>query len=186
MSLRALGAGAAVAASCALISAPAPAGARSTTPDPAPASCPDAELRPDRANGARIERAVLCLIGAERRAAGLGPLAPSPRLGRAARRHVDDMLEHRFLAHRRRGGPDLAERLRAVGYGGRGAETIMVGTGRLATPEATVRGWMASPRHSVVLLRSRYVAAGVAVQPRSPVRVAGRPATYTAVLGTER
>ena len=186
MLLRALGAGAAVVASCALMATPAPAGGDPALPEPPLSSCPDADLRPDRGNAVRVERAVVCLLSAERRAAGLAPLDPSPQLTGAARRHVGDMLRYGFLGHRRRGGPDLAARLRDVGYDGRAGETIMVSSGRLATPAAIVRGWMASPTHRVVVLRPRYRFAGVGMQARSPVRVAGRPATYTAVLGTVR
>jgi uncharacterized protein YkwD len=96
------------------------------------------------------------------------------------------MLRRRYLGHSHPRGPNLAKRLRAAGYAARAGETIGLGAGRLATPAATVRGWMGSTVHRHVILRPFYRAVGVAVRAGAPVRVPSRAATYTAVFGTRR
>jgi uncharacterized protein YkwD len=145
--------------------------------------CADADLRVTSRNRRRIERAVRCLLAEERLAAGLSRLRPSAKLSVAARRHVADMQRRRYIAHAHPRGPALSGRLRAVRYSGAAGETISVGSGRLATPRGTVRGWMNSAPHRTVILTGRYRKVGVGVRQKAPVLRGSGAATYTAVFG---
>ncbi len=134
------------------------------------------------------QAAVICEINRERRGRGLQPVAANPRLTRMARRYARAMVRLGFFSHTSPGGSTLLDRVRASGYGGRrtaAGEALAWAQGRLATPHAVVRAWMASPPHRAVLLGRGYRDVGIGVALGSPNGGSKRSsATYTADFGT--
>ena len=105
-----------------------------------------------------------------------------------ATRYARSMVRHGFFSHTSPGGATLLDRVRAVGYGGRrvaAGEALAWAQGRLATPRAIVRAWMASPPHRAVLLGRGYRDVGVGVALGTPYGGAtSRSATYAADFGS--
>ena len=156
----------------------------------AAADCPGAAIAPADAGTGAAEDAIRCLINRERAARGRRPLRENLRLAVAAGRYAADMVRRGFFSHQSPGGSDPTDRLRRVGYIGRGdawhiGETLAWGTLGRATPEAIVRAWMASPPHRQVLLAGdfRELGVGAAVGVPFDVGAADRGATYAAELG---
>jgi uncharacterized protein YkwD len=135
-----------------------------------------------------VQAAVICQINRERRAHGLRPVGAHPRLTRLARGYARSMVRLRFFSHTTPGGVTLLDRVRAAGYGGgriAAGEALAWGEGRLASPRAIVRTWMASPPHRAVLLRRGYRDVGIGVALGNPYGRGSRPsATYAADFGT--
>jgi uncharacterized protein YkwD len=95
-------------------------------------------------------------INKVRRAHGLRPVVPSPRLHWAARHHSSDMLARDYFAHTSPTGSTLYDRIvnsgfRTIGYWEAG-ETLAWGTGVLGNPAHVVKAWMASPEHRAIVL----------------------------------
>jgi uncharacterized protein YkwD len=114
--------------------------------------CPDADLAADDANAAVVADAVVCLIDAWRSDAEALPLVRSSELDLSSRRHSRDMVARRYLAHRRRNGPTVLDRIRASGYfdgalDGVYSENIGVVPRETATARTLVDAWLASPGH---------------------------------------
>jgi uncharacterized protein YkwD len=91
-----------------------------------------------------------------RRAHGLRPVVPSPRLHWAARHHSSDMLARDYFAHTSPTGSTLYDRIvnsgfRTIGYWEAG-ETLAWGTGLQGTPAQVVKAWMHSPEHRAIVL----------------------------------
>ena len=108
-----------------------------------------------------------------RQSAGLPPLTPLPALGRAAERHLTDMLSHRFFAHRGSDGSRLGHRLQAAGWClANGGENLAWGQRSTAD---VLRGWMASPGHRANLLRQGANGYGLAEARGVWVLVVGGP-----------
>ena len=162
-----------------LAPAPAVAATRCHGSAHAPASAPHT-----------AQAAVICEINRERRGRGLRPVAANPRLTRMARRYARSMVRLGFFSHTSPGGTTLLDRVRAAGYGGRrtaAGEALAWAQGRLATPHAVVRAWMASPPHRAVLLGRGYRDVGIGVALGNPNgRARGSSATYAADFGTPR
>jgi uncharacterized protein YkwD len=100
-----------------------------------------------------------------RRAHGLRPVAPSPRLHWAARWHSSDMLAHDYFAHTSPTGSTLYDRIvhsgfRTDGYWQAG-ETLAWGTGTAATPAFVVHAWMNSPEHRAIVLSPLFRFVGI-------------------------
>ncbi len=153
------------------------------------AACPGAHVTPAAHNLGKVRAATRCLINAERKRHGVRRVRADRDLRQAARRYAKRMVAQDFFAHESPSGSELSERVRAAGYlrGARGwsaGENLAWGTGRLATPAATVRAWMGSPGHRANLLHGRFREVGVGVAPGAPVSsVGGRAATYVTVYG---
>lgn len=152
--------------------------------------CPGANAVPSAQTLDQAAGAVVCLVNAERARHDLRPLDANNDLGRAAERHSQDMVRRAFFSHVTPTGGDLSDRLRRSGYShGNGAwhggEALAWGTGTLATPEATVAGWIASPPHHRVLLgrNVRDVGVGVAAAAPQPSTGGHNDATYTLDTG---
>ena len=162
-----------------LAPAPAAAAARCHRSALAPASTPRA-----------AQAAMICEINRERRGRGLRPVAANRRLTRMARRHARSMVRLGFFSHTSPGGGTLLDRVRAAGYGGHrtaAGEALAWAQGRLATPHAVVRAWMASPPHRAVLLGRGFRDVGIGVALGNPNGGAkGSSATYTADFGSPR
>jgi uncharacterized protein YkwD len=180
----AVAAAAAVALSFAATATPAaadPGGGCSTADDPLTA---DEDPR-------SIQAPILCVLNAERAAAGLPLLSSRQTLVRAATNFAGAMVLRSFFAHRAPDGPDLARRLVTTGYLGRRAGDWVVGEnlawarGAAATPRAIVASWMASLAHRRNVLERRFRDVGIGAAAGTP----GGPAdgiTVTADFGVRR
>jgi uncharacterized protein YkwD len=150
------------------------------------ATCSETRVIPAEGNLAEVERATLCLINAERAERDLRPLTRNSRLARAADRHVDDMVEHRYFAHDSRNGDSFSDRIRDTGYLSRVStwavgENLAWGSGTAGDAHSIMRAWMASPGHRANILNGRYREIGIGLTLGSPRGGAG--ATYATEFG---
>jgi uncharacterized protein YkwD len=107
----------------------------------------------------RVRADLIARINAERRRAGLAPLAESGQLDLAAQHHADNMLARSFFAHRDPAGRTVRERARDAGYEWRGlGENIA--EGQLTVAEA-VTAWMHSTEHRDNILNPMFHETGV-------------------------
>lgn len=132
------------------------------------------------------ERATLCLLNAERRAAGRRPLRSNPALRRAALRHSEDMVERDFLEHRNPDGLDSHDRIVRAGYrlrpgGFSTGENLATGETGMDSPAIIVDGWMHSRGHRRNILRRGFDEIGIGIVPRH--QGGGDGATYTTTFG---
>jgi len=156
----------------------------------AAAPCPGADLTPTSENVSEIRTATLCLLNRERTRRGLKRLAESPSLRKTAQRYSQTMVTQNFFDHVSPGGSTLLSRVKTstaylqnVSSWALG-ENIAWGTGELATPAETMKGWMESAghRHNILNRRFRHVGIGIALG--APVDAQGMPAaTYTTDFG---
>ena len=107
---------------------------------------------------AAVEAELLARINADRRAAGVPPLQPLPRLADVARAHSQDMADHHFVAHTSPSLGTTAERLQRAGltlnqYG----ENV----GMAATTAEVHAGLMASPGHRANIVHAAYTHVGI-------------------------
>jgi uncharacterized protein YkwD len=172
--LRVSGAAAAAAAAFAL-----------AVPGVASAHCRGANANPN-AHGVTLKRmrhATLCLLNAQRRANGLGPLNDNGDLGHASRRYARDMAANNFFQH-----GDFIGRIRGSNYlSGVGSwsvgENIAWGSGYLATPKSIVNSWMHSPGHRANILSGGFSEIGIGIARGAPVGGIGDGATYVTDFG---
>jgi uncharacterized protein YkwD len=121
------------------------------------------------------------LTNAERRQAGLAPLAISPLLMRAAQLHADQMASTGQMAHVLPGAPypEPQHRLAAVGYRWQAyAENVAYGQG---SPASALTSWMGSAGHRANILNPGLTELGTAIARASD----GRP-YYVQVFGNPR
>ena len=119
--------------------------------------CANAHARIATARRAQLQRAVVCLINAQRSARGLPALRENSRLNRSAQGWTNVMVTHRDFTH----GADFASRITAVGFHWSSVgENIATG---FQTPTRVVAAWMASTGHCQNILNPsyRYVGTGV-------------------------
>jgi uncharacterized protein YkwD len=150
------------------------------------ATCADTEKLPAAGDLADVERATFCLLNAERDERGLRPLKRNQRLARAADRHVEDMVKHRYFAHDSRDGSRFSERIKDTGYlNGPGSwvvgENLAWGAGTSGSAAAIVKAWMASPGHRANVLNGRFRDIGIGLTLGSPR--GGDGATYATEFG---
>ena len=91
-------------------------------------------------------------INQQRQAHGLGVLAPSAKLAAAAQGHACDMAKRGYFEHQRRGGPDLAARIKAQGYRFGTVAENLAKTGVADVPR-TGNLWRGSPGHWANILK---------------------------------
>ena len=132
------------------------------------------------------ERATLCLLNAERRRAGRGPLRTDTALRRAAIRHSEDMVERDYLEHVNPDGLDSHERIVRAGYrlrpsGFSTGENLATGQTGADSPAVIVDGWMHSRGHRRNILRRSFDEIGIGIVPRHTG--GGGGATYTTTFG---
>jgi uncharacterized protein YkwD len=154
--------------------------------------CENTQLIPEVRNLQLVRASILCLINRERAANGEQPLKPNPKLEGAAEAHVHDMLAADYFEHVSPSGVTPVDRARAEGYipgpsaGYVIGENLAWGTLSLATPEAIVCAWIASPPHLANILEGGYRDTGIAIDPQVPAAlvdgVAG--ATYSQEFGS--
>lgn len=137
--------------------------------------CPDADSTMDSAGVEVVAGAIVCLVDEWRAELGALPLVRSAQLDRSSRRHSRDMVARRYLAHHRRGGPTVLERIRASGYfenaaDGVYSENIGVVVRESATARVLVEAWLASPGHRANIAHPafRQMGVGVAFAPADP------------------
>jgi uncharacterized protein YkwD len=149
--------------------------------------CQGIELTPAPANLAAIRSATLCLVNQERARNGEQPLQRNEDLEEAAQTHSDDMVEEDYFDHVSPSGETPLQRIEEAGYitdpqaGYAIGENIAWATLGLATPQAIVAAWVASPEHLANILEARYEYSGIGVNPAAPDSLAnGQPgAVYT-------
>jgi uncharacterized protein YkwD len=144
-------------------------------PARADAGCPGADRVVDAQNADALIAPTMCLLNAQRRAAGLRPVSGQPKLTVAASRFAAQMVGMGFFAHRAPGGPDLVGRLRQARYLGLRTTTPWIvgenlawARGSAATPRDIVAEWMASPGHQRNILEPSYRDVGIGVAGGSP------------------
>jgi uncharacterized protein YkwD len=161
-------------------------------PSATAAGCANTNLTPQPSNLSLVRAAVLCLVDQERENHGEPALQPNAALARAAQGHSRDMAEQDYFSHVTHNGETPLQRMRASGYltnsedGYLVGENIAWGTLWLATPQAIVSAWMASPGHRANILDAAYRETGVGVSPHAPASLAeGQSgAIYTQDFGT--
>jgi uncharacterized protein YkwD len=140
--------------------------------------CQSTELMPTAANAELVRAAVLCLINKERAQNGDAPLAEG---------HCSEMITGDYFEHVSPSGVTPVDRIRSDGYIPNGnvgyviGENLAWGTLGLATPQAIVNAWVASPGHLANILETQYTETGIAVTPKVPPSLAGGEAGATYV-----
>jgi uncharacterized protein YkwD len=155
-----------VAALAAAAAAPStPAAQSGSTPRPAIARiATPSEAAVDDAALDRIEQAALAGINAERRAAGLEPLACTPELCRLARTYSRDMVERHYFAHADPDGRTVEARADGAGIAWRSVgENIARNRGFKDPADVAVREWMKSEGHRENILDARFLETGIGV-----------------------
>jgi uncharacterized protein YkwD len=157
----------------------------------AAAPCANADLVPTASNLAAVRAATLCLLNVERTSRGLVALRADGQLRKVAQRYTGQMVTHRFFAHVGHDGSTLSSRVvSSTKYVARAAswslgENLYWGSGRLATPQQSVEGWMNSPGHRRNVLNSRFRDIGIGITIGAPEDVSGSSAaTYATEFGT--
>jgi uncharacterized protein YkwD len=153
--------------------------------------CQNTQLLPQASNLALVRAAVLCLVNTERAEHGREPLQGDPHLEAAAESHGKEMLALNYFDHIAPSGLTPVERIRQNGYipssevGYVIGENLAWGTLTLATPEAIVDAWIASPEHLANILEGRYRDTGIDVEPQVPSSLAEgvEGALYTQEFG---
>ena len=181
----------------AMLAAPAAAAADTSTP-PVASSLPAASIAgavaaplaavsggcrgasAQRASGAVLRRAVLCLINQRRSLGGLNRLRANGRLARAAKRHAADMARHNYFSHVSLSGSSPLRRVRAAGWRRGVGEALAWGCGVQSTPRAIVAWWMASAGHRAIIM-GRGNAVGIGY--RRAGRCSGGRAFWVAEVG---
>lgn len=160
----------------------------SVEPAAAGQGCPKANASPGEASSDQLGEAVVCLIGKERRKAGVKQLETVGSLTRVAEKHTDVMIEEDCLDHRCDGEKPLQDRIVNSGYpipGGRyGFGEV---TGCSLTPQAMVDAWVDSRVHRKRLLGKPYRDVGIGAAKGKPDRSGcndGRSrGVYTVIFG---
>lgn len=153
--------------------------------------CQNSQLIPEPGNVPLIRAAVLCLINTERAQNGEDPLIANPQLEQAAASHGHEMISLDYFEHVSPSGLTPVGRIRTTGYipnsevGYVIGENLAWGTLTLATPQAIVSAWLASPEHLANILEGKYQDTGIDVEPEAPASLAeGAPgALYTQEFG---
>ena len=176
----------AVLASVAAIAAAAP------TPALGAQACEAGNATPATSSNRTMVRATLCVLNAERAAAGLKPLRLNKRLSKAARRHAHAMARRKFFSHTSPNGASFVDRIRRTGYLRRTrywtvGENLAWAMRRQAAPRGITDMWMNSPGHRANILSPSFREVGIGIVDGAPVDGAGRPAaTYTTDFGARR
>lgn len=150
----------------------------------AAAACPGAAQSLGAASAAAVEGAVLCLVNEERAARGLAPVRHDGALEAIAQRHAADMVARGYFAHVSPSGGTVDKRARRAGYLTAPCwalgEDLARAPESMASAEAVVAAWMASPGHRSVILDPDFSEGGIGLVPRAPD---GDGATFVLELG---
>jgi uncharacterized protein YkwD len=133
-----------------------------------------------------VEAAVLCHVNAERTERGLPAVEPAGALALIAERHAGDMVARRYFAHVSPSGGTVEKRARRGGYLTAPCYALGEDLGwappDVATAEAVVAAWMASPGHRSVILDRDFREGGVGVAGGAPASE-GPGATFVLEMG---
>jgi uncharacterized protein YkwD len=133
-----------------------------------------------------VEAAILCLVNAERATAGLVPVERAGALEVSAQRHAADMVARRYFAHVSPAGGTVDKRARRAGYLTAPCWALGENLGwappAVASADALVAAWMASPKHRAVILDPEFRDIGIGVTTRAPTGD-GPGATFVLELG---
>jgi uncharacterized protein YkwD len=132
----------------------------------------------------QLRKAVLCLLNDERSRHARSRLALSRRLGKAAQRHTDTMVDTNCLSHSCHGEPDLEGRIRKSGYlKGAHRWQFAENTGCGLSAESMVANWMASTFHRINILGKKFHDIGIGLSDqRVPRRCSEGYGTFTTVF----
>jgi uncharacterized protein YkwD len=89
------------------------------------------------------------------------------------------MVNEDYFAHISPAGETPLQRVTDAGYLPNGqvgytiGENIAWGTRSLATPQAIVEAWIASPEHLANILDSKYQDTGIGIEPAAPASLSG-------------
>jgi uncharacterized protein YkwD len=153
--------------------------------------CQNTQTTPTSENLQTIRETTLCLINQERARNNELPLQVNQQLQQAAQNHSNQMVSENYFNHISPTGETPLQRIQATGYipnqqvGYTIGENIAWGTLGLATPQAIVEAWIASPEHLANILEGKYQETGLGIDPSVPVSLAeGQPgAVYTQDFG---
>ncbi len=127
------------------------------------AACADATLAMTTTNTARVEKAVICLVNAERAKHKRKALKVSNALVKAARAHTKDMDAKNYFNHVSKDGRTPLQRARAAGFSGSFvAENIANGPNTAAGAMAI---WLKSSQHRTNIRSKKYTTIGVGALP---------------------
>jgi uncharacterized protein YkwD len=146
---------------------------------------------PEEGNIELVREAVLCLVNQERAQHAIAPLRLSHPLETAAEGHCSELIADDYFAHVSPTGETPVERIRTTGYipgpnsGYVIGENLAWGTYGLATPQAIVSAWIASPEHLANILEAEYSETGIGIAPAVPSSLApgAAGATYAQEFG---
>jgi len=146
---------------------------------------------PGPSNLVLVREAILCLINKVRAQHGESPLELNIDLEQAAEGHSRELISANYFAHVSPSGETPVDRVRGSGYipspavGYVIGENLAWGTYLLATPQAIVSAWVASPGHLANILEGQYRQTGIGITPSVPATFgAGAPgATYAQEFG---
>lgn len=155
------------------------------------APCLNTQLVPEEGNIELVREAVLCLVNQERAQHGIAPLRLSHQLETAAEGHCGELIADDYFAHVSPTGETPVDRIRTTGYipgppaGYVIGENLAWGTYGLATPQAIVSAWIASPEHLANILEATYSETGIGIAPAVPSSLApgATGATYAQEFG---
>jgi uncharacterized protein YkwD len=121
---------------------------------------------------AAANRAIACLINAERAKQGLPGLRMNGRLGRVAVVHARDIVRYQFIGHDSPSHGSLLQRVKRSGYGRNRrltfGEILGAGMMRWSTPRSIVREWMKRHIHRTAILYPTFRAMGIGVAKGMP------------------
>ena len=144
-------------------------------------TCSATTIVPTSASVAAAVDATLCLANQQRAAAGAPPLTLDPGLTAMASAYAQRMVAGRFFSHTSPAGDGLVDRLAAIGDDvDTAGENLYWGATAMATPAATIDGWMNSPEHRDNLLDPDFHRVGIGIVPGAPKLVPGPSATVVA------
>lgn len=148
---------------CTLLLA-APAGLAQSGLTPMPAK-PSASTNAKAPSVETLEQLVLEQVNAERRSAGLDPLAMSDELMSIARAYSQDMAERNYFSHVNPEGKLVYDRAETAGLTNwvNLGENIARNRGYKDPATVAVREWLKSQSHRSVMLDPRYRETGVGV-----------------------
>lgn len=108
----------------------------------------------------QLEAEMLELVNAERRAAGLAPLAHDPEMVEVARRHSADMWARGYFAHETPEGRDPFDRIREANV-----RFLTAGENLALAPTVSIAhtGLMNSPGHRANILRAEFGRVGIGI-----------------------
>ena len=149
-------------------------------------ACAHTSASPSSRNLRAMSRAILCLLNAERRGAGLQGLRSNGKLKKASQRMANLMVRQRFFAHDTPDGKSVLDRVKPTGYvRGRWTlgENLAWGSGALSTPRAIVNGWMHSPGHRANILYGPFRDIGIGIKLGAPGQGLSGGTTYVTDFG---